>query len=268
MINSLIRYIKKDNNYKLDKNITSLNLVLILIRRLIEVSRGMLYKPFIRYNGIIFIGKRVQMRHANKLLFGSGCIINDNVFIDALSVNGVQFGSNCTLGYGCRIIATDILRTLGYGIKIGNNSAIGSNSFIQGAGGITIGDDVIMGPNGSGKSTLANTIAGHPKYTIESGKIIYKNKLINDLSPEERSASGIFLALQYPVSIPGVKNIYFLKSAINSMRKSKGQDEIDTVDFLKMVRGILPLVGLDDSFLHRSVNDGFSGGEKKRNEKI
>ena len=125
---------------------------------------------------------------------------------------------------------------------------------------------VIMGPNGSGKSTLANTIAGHPKYTIESGKIIYKNKLINDVSPEERSASGIFLSLQYPVSIPGVKNIYFLKSAVNSIRKSKGQDEIDTVDFLKMVRGILPLVGLDESFLHRSVNDGFSGGEKKRNE--
>ena len=125
---------------------------------------------------------------------------------------------------------------------------------------------VIMGPNGSGKSTLANTIAGHPKYTIESGKIIYKNKLINDVSPEERSAGGIFLSLQYPVSIPGVKNIYFLKSAVNSIRKSKGQDEIDTVDFLKMVRGILPLVGLDESFLHRSVNDGFSGGEKKRNE--
>ena len=125
---------------------------------------------------------------------------------------------------------------------------------------------VIMGPNGSGKSTLANTIAGHPKYTIESGKIIYKNKLINDVSPEERSASGIFLSLQYPVSIPGVKNIYFLKSAVNSIRKSKGQDEIDTIDFLKMVRGILPLVGLDESFLHRSVNDGFSGGEKKRNE--
>ena len=79
---------------------------------------------------------------------------------------------------------------------------------------------VIMGPNGSGKSTLANTIAGHPKYTIESGKIIYKNKLINDVSPEERSASGIFLSLQYPVSIPGVKNIYFLKAAVNSIRKS------------------------------------------------
>ena len=86
---------------------------------------------------------------------------------------------------------------------------------------------VIMGPNGSGKSTLANTIAGHPKYTIESGKIIYKNKLINDVSPEERAASGIFLSLQYPVSIPGVKNIYFLKAAVNSIRKSKGQDEIE-----------------------------------------
>ena len=125
---------------------------------------------------------------------------------------------------------------------------------------------VIMGPNGSGKSTLANSIAGHPKYSIESGEIIYNGKLINDSSPEERSTNGIFLSLQYPVSIPGVKNIYFLKSAINSIRKSKGKDEINTVDFLKMVRGILPVVGLDESFLHRSVNDGFSGGEKKRNE--
>ena len=125
---------------------------------------------------------------------------------------------------------------------------------------------VIMGPNGSGKSTIANTIAGHPKYSIKSGEITYKNEIINELSPEDRSALGIFLSLQYPVSIPGVKNIYFLKAAINSIRKTKKQDEIDTVEFLKMVRGILPLVGLDESFLHRSVNDGFSGGEKKRNE--
>jgi len=125
---------------------------------------------------------------------------------------------------------------------------------------------VIMGPNGSGKSTIANTIGGHPKYSIQSGTIVYKKKLINELSPEERAALGIFLSLQYPVSIPGVKNIYFLKAAVNSIRKIKEQDEIDTVDFLKMVRGMLPLVGLDESFLHRSVNDGFSGGEKKRNE--
>tara|TARA_Y100000588_G_scaffold392540_1_gene504864 strand:+ start:2473 stop:3225 length:753 start_codon:yes stop_codon:yes gene_type:complete len=125
---------------------------------------------------------------------------------------------------------------------------------------------VIMGPNGSGKSTIANTIGGHPKYSIQSGTMVYKKELINELSPEERAALGIFLSLQYPVSIPGVKNIYFLKAAVNSIRKIKEQDEIDTVDFLKMVRGMLPLVGLDESFLHRSVNDGFSGGEKKRNE--
>jgi len=125
---------------------------------------------------------------------------------------------------------------------------------------------VIMGPNGSGKSTLANTIAGHPKYSIKSGEMIYKKKLINDFSPEDRATLGIFLSLQYPISIPGVKNIYFLKAAVNSIRKTKKQDEIDTVEFLKMVRGLLPLVGLDESFLHRSVNDGFSGGEKKRNE--
>ena len=124
----------------------------------------------------------------------------------------------------------------------------------------------VMGPNGSGKSTLAYTISGHPKYSIEDGEITYNKDLINEMSPDERAKNGIFLSLQYPVSIPGVKNIYFLKSAINSLRKAKGEDEIDTVDFLKLVRGTLPLVGLDESFLHRSVNDGFSGGEKKRNE--
>ena len=125
---------------------------------------------------------------------------------------------------------------------------------------------VIMGPNGSGKSTLAYTVAGHPRYTIDNGEIVYKGKVINDFDPEERSGNGIFLSLQYPISIPGVKNIYFLKSAINSLRKYRGKDEIDTIDFLKLVRGLLPLVGLDESFLHRSVNEGFSGGEKKRNE--
>ena len=125
---------------------------------------------------------------------------------------------------------------------------------------------VIMGPNGSGKSTIANTVAGHPKYLIEDGEIIYKEQRINDISPEERAANGIFLSLQYPISRPAVKNIYFLKAAINAIRKAKSQDEVDTIEFFKMVRGILPLVGLDESFLHRSVNDGFSGGEKKRNE--
>ena len=117
---------------------------------------------------------------------------------------------------------------------------------------------VIMGPNGSGKSTLANTIAGHPKYSIKSGEMIYKEKLINDFSPEDRATLGIFLSLQYPISIPGVKNIYFLKAAVNSIRKTKKQDEIDTVEFLKMVRGLLPLVGLDESIgrdgVYRSVN--------------
>ena len=125
---------------------------------------------------------------------------------------------------------------------------------------------VIMGPNGSGKSTLANAIAGHPKYSIKGGSMTYNKKVINEFSPEERSSLGIFLSMQYPISIPGVKNIYFLKAAVNSIRKTKKQSEIDTAEFLKMVRGLLPLVGLDESFLHRSVNDGFSGGEKKRNE--
>ena len=125
---------------------------------------------------------------------------------------------------------------------------------------------VIMGPNGSGKSTLANAISGHPKYSIDSGSINFNGTTINDMSPEERAAMGIFLSLQYPVSIPGVKNIYFLKAAVNAIRKINKKVEIDTANFLSMVRNILPLVGLDDSFLHRAVNDGFSGGEKKRNE--
>ena len=125
---------------------------------------------------------------------------------------------------------------------------------------------VIMGPNGSGKSTLANAISGHPRYSIDSGSINFNGTTINDMSPEERAAMGIFLSLQYPISIPGVKNIYFLKAAVNAIRKINKKDEIDTANFLSMVRNILPLVGLDDSFLHRAVNDGFSGGEKKRNE--
>jgi len=147
MIENIIRSLKRDNNYNIDKTLSMFNLNIVIIRRSVEALRGFLYKPFIEFKGILFIGRRTTIRHANKISFGKSCIINDNVFIDALSVNGVQFGSNCTLGYGCRFIATDILRSLGHGIKIGNNSAIGSNSFIQGAGGITIGDDVIMGPN-------------------------------------------------------------------------------------------------------------------------
>jgi Fe-S cluster assembly ATP-binding protein len=124
----------------------------------------------------------------------------------------------------------------------------------------------IMGPNGSGKSTLAYTLAGKTEYQIESGSIEFINQNIADLSADERANLGIFLAFQYPVEIPGVNNAYFLRAALNSLRKSKGQEEIDAVDFLQLVRDHLVKLKMDEKFLHRAVNEGFSGGEKKRNE--
>ena len=125
---------------------------------------------------------------------------------------------------------------------------------------------VIMGRNGSGKSTLANVLAGKDKYEVSKGSITYEKKNLLDLSPEERACAGLFLSFQYPVSIPGVNMMYFLKAAVNAVRKSQGNDEMDAVDFLAMIREKLKIMALDESFIHRPVNDGFSGGEKKRNE--
>ena len=124
----------------------------------------------------------------------------------------------------------------------------------------------LIGPNGSGKTTLANLIAGKNSYPVTSGEIRYKGKNITDSSPEERALNGIFLSFQYPVVIPGVNTTYFLKEALNAKRRNRGEDEINAADFMRLIKEKLKEVDLDETYLKRSVNDGFSGGEKKRNE--
>lgn len=124
----------------------------------------------------------------------------------------------------------------------------------------------IMGPNGSGKSTLANVLSGRAEYTVTQGSVEFMGKSLLTLMPEERAAAGLFLAFQYPVEIPGVNNLYFLKTAYNSLRKQRGESPIDAFDFMKLVKEKIALLEMDEKFLHRSVNEGFSGGEKKRNE--
>jgi Fe-S cluster assembly ATP-binding protein len=124
----------------------------------------------------------------------------------------------------------------------------------------------IMGPNGSGKSTLGNVIAGREGYEVTAGEVHYKGRDLLELAPEERACEGIFLAFQYPVEIPGVNNTYFLRSALNAQRKYRGGEELDSVGFLKLVREKLEVLHIGDELLKRAVNEGFSGGEKKRNE--
>ena len=124
----------------------------------------------------------------------------------------------------------------------------------------------IMGPNGSGKSTLAYVLAGREGYEVTAGEIVYDGEDLLAMEPEERAAAGVFLAFQYPVEIPGVANMYFLRTALNALRRARGQDEIDAASFLKLVRERAKLVGVKPELLKRSVNYGFSGGEKKRNE--
>jgi Fe-S cluster assembly ATP-binding protein len=124
----------------------------------------------------------------------------------------------------------------------------------------------IMGPNGSGKSTLARAIAGHPDYEVTAGSITYDGKNLLEMSPEDRARDGVFMAFQYPVEIPGVNNAYFLKAAVNAVRKHRGQVEFDAMEFMSYVREKAKILELDPSLLSRPVNEGFSGGEKKRNE--
>ena len=124
----------------------------------------------------------------------------------------------------------------------------------------------IMGPNGSGKSTLSHVIAGREDYTVTKGTVVFNGKSLVDLEPEERAGEGVFLAFQYPIEIAGVNNVYMLKAALNGIRNYRGEKELTSVEFLKLVKSKVKAVGLDESLLNRQVNSGFSGGEKKRNE--
>ena len=126
----------------------------------------------------------------------------------------------------------------------------------------------IMGPNGSGKSTLSKVLAGHPSYQITKGRIAFKGQDLTTFSPEQRAQMGLFLSFQYPVEIPGVTNINFLKAAVNAVRKAQGRQSLDAIDFLSFIREKCARVQMDESFLYRSINEGFSGGEKKRNEMV
>ena len=124
----------------------------------------------------------------------------------------------------------------------------------------------IMGPNGSGKSTLAQVLAGHPAFQVTSGQVLFQGRDLLDLQPEERAQAGLFLAFQYPVEIPGVSNAYFLRAAYNELRKARGEDEVDPMDFLDLLEQKLKVVDWGPEIMQRAVNSGFSGGEKKRNE--
>jgi len=124
----------------------------------------------------------------------------------------------------------------------------------------------IMGPNGSGKSTLARVLAGHPEYQVTAGEVRFECVDLLAMDPESRARAGVFMAFQYPVEIPGVSNAYFLKAALNALRASRGQEELDAIEFMTLVRDRMAQLGIDEALLTRPVNDGFSGGEKKRNE--
>ena len=154
-------------------------------------------------------------------------------------------------------------------LKIENlSAAVGGKKVLQGLSlSVNAGEvHAIMGPNGSGKSTLSYVLAGRPGYEITGGKIEFEGRDLTTLSPEERARAGLFLGFQYPVEIPGVNNVYLLKAAVNARRKAQGLQEVDAYEFLQMVRAKTKLMQMDESFLSRGVNEGFSGGEKKRNE--
>jgi Fe-S cluster assembly ATP-binding protein len=146
--------------------------------------------------------------------------------------------------------------------SVGDNEILKGINFQVGMGEV----HAIMGPNGSGKSTLAQVLAGRETYTVSGGEVLYQGQDLLGMSPEDRARAGIFLAFQYPVEIPGVSNTYFLRTALNAIRKERGEEELDAMDFLALIREKMKLLEMDESMMTRSVNEGFSGGEKKRNE--
>ncbi|MCZ6761294.1 MAG: Fe-S cluster assembly ATPase SufC [Gemmatimonadetes bacterium] len=148
------------------------------------------------------------------------------------------------------------------------HASVGGNAIIKGINLVVNEGEVhaIMGPNGSGKSTLALVLAGHPAYEVTEGSVRYDGQDLLDLAPEERARKGVFLAFQYPVEIRGITNAYFLRFALNAVRAEQGIEELDTIDFLDVLKEKLEIIGWDEDMMNRPVNDGFSGGEKKRNE--
>src|SRR5262245_22355002 len=148
------------------------------------------------------------------------------------------------------------------------HASVGGNEILQGAD-LTVGPGevhAIMGPNGSGKCTRAHVLAGRPGYTVTEGEVLYRGRDLLAMTPEERAREGVFLAFQYPVEVPGVSNVYFLKAAVNAIRKHRGLPEYDAIEFLQLVKQQAKLVEIDEELIKRPVNEGFSGGEKKRNE--